>query len=91
MGVEIPADAVELVAKIAAIGKIAAEAKEIISLVSHIREEGIDNLSDICDCLKGSGDSDRLKTGEALLKVLDIIRPNEGKDIMNELMDEVRE
>ena len=91
LGVEIPADAVELVAKIAAIGKIAVEAKEIISLVSNIREEGIDNLSDICDCLKGSGDSDRLKTGEALLKVLDTIRPNEGKDIMNELIDEVRE
>lgn len=91
LGVEIPADAVELVAKIAAIGKIVVEAKEIISLVSNIKEEGIDNLSDICDCLKGSGDSDRLKTGEALLKVLDTIRPNEGKDIMNELIDEVRE
>lgn len=91
LGVEIPAEVVELVAKVAAIGKIAVEAKEIISLVSKIKEEGIDNLSDVCDCLKGSGDSDSLRTGEALLKVLDIIRPNEGKNIMNELINEVRE
>lgn len=91
LGVEIPADAVELIAKVATIGKVALEAKEIISLVSGLKNEGIVNLSDICDCLKGSGDSDRLKTGEALTKVLDIVYPNEGKNVMNELIDEVRE
>lgn len=91
LGIEIPADAVELVAKIAEIGKIALEAKEMISLISKIKDGGVSNLNDVCDCLKGTGDSDRLKTGEALLKVLDTLKPNEGKDIINEIMDEVRE
>ena len=91
LGIDIPADAVELVAKIMEIGKIAVEAKEIISLISKLKEEGIDNLNDVCDCIKGTGDSDRLKTGETFLKVLDILKPNEGKDIFNEIIDEVRE
>lgn len=91
LGVAIPADAVELVARISEIGKLAVEAKEIITLITKIKDEGIVNLNDICDCIKGSGDSDRLKTGESLLKVLDAIHPNEGKNIFNELIDEVRE
>lgn len=91
LGAEIPAEAVELVAKVAEIGKIVVEAKEIVLLISKLKDEGIVNINDVCDCFKGTGESDRLKTGEALLKVLDIIRPNEGKDIINELIDEVRE
>ena len=91
LGIEIPADAVELVAKIAEIGKIAVEAKEMISLISKLKDEGVSTLNDVCDCVKGTGDSDRLKTGEALLKVLDTLKPNEGKDIFNEIIDEVRE
>lgn len=91
LGVEIPAEAVEIVAKIAEIGKVEVEAKEIITLISKLKDEGIFNLNDICDCIKGTGDSDRLRTGEILLKVLDVIRPNEGKDTFNEIIDEVRE
>lgn len=91
LGVEIPADVVELVAKIADIGKVAMEAKEIVSIISMLKDEGIENLSDVCDCIKGNGDSDRLKTGETLLKVLDDLKPNEGKDIFNEIIDEVRD
>lgn len=89
--IEIPADVVELGAKIAEIGKISVETKEIISLISKLKEEGISDLNDICDCIKGTGDSDRLKTGEVLLEVLDVLKPNEGKDIFNEIIDEVRE
>lgn len=91
LGIEIPADAVELVAKIAEIGKIAVEAKEMISLISKLKDEGVTNLNDVCDCVQGKGDSDRLKTGEALIKVLDSLKPGEGKDILNEMIDEVRE
>lgn len=91
IGIKIPADAVELVAKVAAIGKVVVEAKEIVSLILKLKEAGIVNLNGVCDCIKGAGDSDRLKTGETLLKVLDILKPNEGKDIFNEIIDEVRE
>ena len=91
LSVEIPADAVELVSKIAEIGKVAVEAKEIIALISKIRNEGIVNLNDICDCIKGTGDSDRLKTVESLLKVINDIHPGEGNNIINAIIDGVRE
>lgn len=90
LGVEISADVVEMAAKIAGIGKIAVEAKEVISVISNLKDEGISNLNDLCDCIKGSGNSDRLKTGKIILKILDIMRPNEGKNIFNEIIDEVR-
>lgn len=91
LGVEIQADIVEIVAKIAEIGKLVVEAKEVVSLITNLKDEGISNLNDICDCIKGIGNSDRLKTGEVFLKVLDIMKPNEGKNIYNEIIDEVRE
>lgn len=91
LGVYIPADIVELVAKVAEIGKIVVEAKELVSLISAMRDNGIENLSDICDCIKGEGNSDRLRTSEKLLKVLDGIKPGEGNEILNEIIDEIRE
>ena len=90
LGVEISADVVEMAAKIAGIEKIAVEAKEVISVISNLKDEGISNLNDLCDCIKGSGNSDRLKTGKIFLKILDILSPNEGKNIFNEIIDEVR-
>lgn len=89
--VEIPADVVEIVAKIAEIGKITIDAKDIISIINKLKEEGITNLGDVCDCIKGEGDSDRLHTGEAFLKAIDAIKPSEGGKILNEIIDEVRE
>lgn len=89
--VEIPADIVGLIAKIAEVGKVVFEAKEMVTLITKLKEEGIFNLNDIYDCLKGTGDSDRLKTGEALMKAIEDIKPNKGKDIINELINEVRE
>ena len=91
LGVEISADVVEIVAKIAEIGKLVVEANEVVTLISNLKDEGISNLNDICDCINGAGNSDRLKTGDVFLKVLDVMRPNEGKNIFNEIIEEVRE
>lgn len=91
LGIEIPADVVEIVAKVAEIGKVVVDAKELISLIGNLKDEGIVNLNDVCDCIRGTGDSGRLKTGEVLVKVLDALKPNEGKDVLNEIIDEVRE
>lgn len=90
MGIEIPADLIELVAKLSQIGKIVVEAREIVTIITILKDEGITRLNDICDCIKGVGESDRLKTGEILLNVLDSLHPNEGKNIMNEIIDEIR-
>ncbi len=90
LGMEIPADVVELISQIAEIGKIAVEAKEIISLAISLKDKGVDNLSDVLDCVKGEGKSDRLKTGEALVNALDEVNPGKGNDILNEIIDEIR-
>lgn len=91
LGIEIPADVIELLAKVSEIGKIVVEAKEMVTVITKMKEEGITRLNDICDCIRGEGESDRLKTGEILLKVLDSLHPNEGSNIMNEIVDEIRE
>lgn len=91
LGVEIPADVVEIISKIFQIGKLAIEAKEVITFIAKMQEEGIEDLKYVCDCIKGTGESDRLKTGETLLKVFNSLRPGEGNSIMNEIIDEVRE
>ena len=91
LGMEIPADIVEMVAKISEIGKLVVETKELLSMALNLKNDGITNLSDISDCIKGTGNSDRLKTGEMLLKELNVLNPNEGAKIFNEIIDEVRE
>ncbi len=90
IGSIIPADVVELVAKVAGIGRIDVKANDIVSVTSILKDEGVANLGDVCDCLMGEGDSDRLKTGEALIKAFNVIHPNEGNNILNEVIDEVR-
>lgn len=91
LGVEISADIVEIVAKVAEIGKVVVDAKELVSLITKLKDEGVLNLNDVCDCIDGTGKSDRLKTGETLVKALDALKPNRGREMLNEVIDEVRE
>lgn len=91
LGIDIPVDVVEMVAKIVEIGKIVVEAKELITIISEIKTNGINNLSDVCDCINGKGDSDRIKTGQVLVKVLDGLNPGQGNQVLNEIIDEIRE
>lgn len=90
LGVEIPADAVELVTKIAEIGKVVLQAKEMVEVLLGLKDEGITNLNDICECIYGQGESDRLKTGEAIVKNLDRVSPGNGDNMLNEIQDELR-
>ena len=90
LGVTVPAEAVEFIGKLSEVGKFIIEAKEIITFIIKMKEGGIANLGDICDFFKGTGESDRLKTGECMQKALDELYPGEGNHIMNDIMDEVR-
>lgn len=91
LGVNIPADALEMILKVAEIGKITLETGEIISVILQIKEEGISDFGDICDFISGTGDSDRLKTGKILSEVLNRFYPDEGDSMIDELKDEIRE
>lgn len=46
------------------------DAKELVSIIQALKEEGITNLNDVVDLLEGKGESDRIKTGRALNKAL---------------------
>jgi hypothetical protein len=91
LSVEIPVDIVELVAKIMGIGKIVVDAKELISIVSILKLDGIENLSDICDLINGAGPSDRSTTREALTHAInETMGGEEGRNIIYEIIDEIR-
>lgn len=88
--VDIPADVVEIISKISDIGKIVVDAKELVSIISGLKDDGIDNLNDVCDCIYGVGESDRVKTGESIVRVLDEIHPGDGNRLYNDIIDGVR-
>ncbi len=90
IGTTITAESIELISKLAEIGKIVFSGKDIVDLLGGLKTEGIVNLNDVCECVLGKGDSDRLKTGEALAKVFDGIKPGEGESILNDIKDEIR-
>ena len=91
LGVEVSADSVEMLSKIIGAGTIAVDAAGMKEFVQKIKATGITNMNDICDCINGTGDSDRIKTAQSMIKVLDEIHPNEGTKILNEIVDVVRE
>ena len=85
LGIELSADAIELIGRIADSGKCDINAKDIIAFAESMKKDGITNMDDVCDCLKGTGNSDRLKTGESMLNALETLHPGEGNDIIDDL------
>lgn len=64
-GVEIPEESLAELGKIRMAG-IDIDAAKLLSIIKALRESGITNMNDVVDYLEGKGDSDRIKTGEAL-------------------------
>ncbi len=84
-GVDIPPECLATLAKIHASG-IDIEAKELVTIIQALKEKGITNLNDVVEYLEGTGQSDRLRTGEALDTAL-----GEGaEDKIDKLKDAVR-
>lgn len=90
LNIEISADGVELISKIAKLDGMVFNAKEIITVISSLKENGINTLTDVCECIAGEGQSDRLRTRQVLTESLEGIRPGEGADILNRIKDELR-
>ena len=91
LGVEITTDAVEMISKIIEKGNLIVKAKDVIEIVLKLKDLGITNIEDVYECLIGIGDSDRLKTADCLIDVLNEVYPGEGNVILTELFDEIRE
>lgn len=64
-GVEIPEACLAELGKIHMVG-IEIDAVKLLNVIKALRESGITNMNDVVDYLEGKGDSDRIKTGEAL-------------------------
>ncbi len=64
-GVEIPEESLAELGKIHMAG-IDIDAVKLLDIIKQLKESGITNMNDIVDYLEGKGDSDRIKTGEAL-------------------------
>lgn len=64
-GVEIPAESLAELGKLHMAG-ITIDAVKLLNVIKALKESGITNLNDVVDYLEGTGDSDRIKTGEAL-------------------------
>lgn len=90
LGVEIPAEVAELIAQVAIAGKLIAGSEELVHIIRELKEAGIINLIDVYECIQGVGDSDRLKTMESLIKILDSLHPDKGNDILMDIIDEIR-
>ena len=90
LGIEIPAEMVEIFANLIELKDSKITPDEIIAIIKNIKENGIKDLGDIVDFLKGSGESDRLKTGEVLSKVMNDMFPGNGDAIINDAIDELR-
>ena len=84
-GVHITPEFVGVISKIQEAG-IAINGKDLLHIIQVLKNEGITNLNDVVDYLKGKGNSDRIKTGEVLHTAL-----GQGADkILNDLKNAVR-
>lgn len=88
LGVKIPVEAVEMLTKLES---IYVEASKLVDFISKLKDEGIDDFKEVYECINGEGDSDRVKTGNALVSVLDELEEGEGNKVLNEIIDEIRE
>ena len=86
MDIEITPDALVLIPKLESQG-INIDVKTLVKIFEVLKGEGIQSLNDVSDLLEGKGDSDRIKTGEALTKAL-----TENTNLhVSDLKDAVRE
>lgn len=68
-GVDISPECLGTLAKIQTAG-MNIDAKELVSIVQILKEQGITNMNDVVEFLDGKGSSDRIKTGEVLSSAL---------------------
>lgn len=68
-GVVIPPESLATLTKIHEAG-INIDAEKLVGTVKVLKEEGVTNLNDVSEFIEGKGNSDRVKTGEALVKAL---------------------
>lgn len=65
-GVEITPESLALLGKIHMAGVSDIDADQLLRVIRELKAAGITNMNDVVDYLEGKGDSNRMKTGEAL-------------------------
>lgn len=90
LNVTITPEVVEFLSKIAEKG-IDVNVKDIMSIVETLKSEGVENLNDVIEYFEGSGQSDRMKTEDALYEALNKVKPGKADEILDNVMDLARE
>lgn len=85
-GVKISPECLEVLTKLHAKG-VDIDAKALISVVNVLKDQGITDLNDVAEYLKGTGKSDKMKTGDAFATALG----ENADEKIDTLMDKVRE
>ncbi len=78
-GISISPECLATIAKIQNSG-IKLDPDRLVNVVTSLKESGVTNLNDVVECLEGKGNSDRLKTSEALSNAL-------GGNASNKILD----
>lgn len=68
-GISISPECLATIAKIQNAG-VRITPERLVNVVTSLKESGVTNMNDVVECLEGKGDSDRLKTSEALSNAL---------------------
>lgn len=90
-GVRITPEYVATLAKIHMGGNLNFSAQELVDLITGLKEAGITDMNDIADYLEGKGDSDRIKTGQALNSVLEKMNTEkEADEVIEDMKQAVR-
>lgn len=84
--VEITPESLATLGKIYLVDGVEIDSKELLAVMKNLKEAGITNMNDVVEYLEGKGDSDRIKTGEALKEAIG----ERADDRINQIKDVIR-
>lgn len=90
-GIRITPEYIATLAKIHMGGNLNFSAQELVDMITGLKDAGITDMSDLADYLEGKGDSDRVKTGQALRSVLEKMDAEKSTDeVVEDMKQAVR-
>lgn len=87
-GIKMTPEYVTMLAKIHMGSEIVLSAKDLMNLINSLKEAGITDMSDVSEYLEGKGNSDRIKTGNALKEA---VKKLDNVENENEYVEEMKQ
>lgn len=89
-GLEIPPEVLPELYKIHESGTVELSGKVLLGVMTRLKEQGITNIGDVVDYLKGEGDGNTVKTGDALETALKEQGIENAEDVIADCQTAVR-